>query len=142
MRRPRPKRILPLAAGCAMLALVLSGCASAVSTSDFLGEARVVAQTIANLQSDVTGANYKNVCTKDLAETIVTSLGGQKGCEAAIKRQLTDVDSLEASIVGKSVSVSGNTASARVESVYEGHKRRSTIELVKEGGVWKVSALK
>ena len=61
------------------------------------------------------------------------------GCEAAIIRQLTEVDSLEVTV--ESVSVTGTTATATVKSVHEGKKKDSTIALVKEGKLWKVSAL-
>jgi outer membrane murein-binding lipoprotein Lpp len=122
-----------------LCALVLAGCASTTSTSGFKGEKHEVAQAIANLQSNATSGDESKICASDLASSIVTRLGGSKGCEAAIKRQLTEVDSLELTV--ESISMTGASASASVKSVHEGKKKDSTVALVKEGKAWKISAL-
>ena len=122
-----------------LCALALAGCGTTTSTTGFKGEKHEVAQAIANLQSNATAGEEAKICANELASSIVTRLGGTKGCEAAIKRQLTEVDSLEVTV--ESVSVTGTTATATVKSVHEGKKKDSTIALVKEGKLWKVSAL-
>ena len=53
----------------------------------------------------------------------MTRLGGAKGCEAAIKSQLTEVDSLEVTVEVGDVATGGKSASARVKSIHEGKKR-------------------
>jgi len=121
--------------------LALAACGSTVSTAAFKGQQHEVAQTISNLQADATAAEQKKICTNDLAAAIVEKLGGIKGCEAAIKSQLTEVDSLEASVQSVTVAADGKTATARVKSIHEGKNRFSGVSLVEEGGKWKVSGL-
>lgn len=122
-------------------ALALVACASQVSTSSFKGEQHAAAQTVANLQADATAGEEKKICTEDLSASVVTRLGGTKGCEAAIKKQLAEVDSLELSVSGVTVEPSGKTATAQVKSIREGKKHAGTVTLVKEGDRWKISAL-
>jgi hypothetical protein len=121
-------------------ALAVSACATSTSTSNFKGAQHEVAQTVANLQSDVTGSDQKKICTNDLAATVVTKLGGSSGCQSAIKGQLTEIDNTELNI--ESVKVTASTAIATVKNVYKGKKRLSKVELVKEGGKWKIAALR
>jgi copper chaperone CopZ len=130
----------PLALLCApLLAFGMSACASTTASNSFKGEQHTVAQVITNLQSDVVASDAKKICANDLASTVVSSLGTVKGCEAAIKNQLTEVDTPEVEI--QSIQLNGTSASARVRSTYAGKKQISTILLVKENGKWKISKL-
>lgn len=133
MRRLFALTCLPLCS------LVLAACATTTSTSNFKGAEHEVAQTVANLQSDVTSGEQKKICGKDLAAGVVSKLGGTKACEAAIKEQLAEIDSTE--LVVESVKVNGSTATATVKSVYGGKKRLKTLSLTSEGGKWKISTL-
>jgi uncharacterized protein involved in high-affinity Fe2+ transport len=125
-----------------VLALALSACAKTVSTSDYQGEEKEVAQTIANLQTDVTAGDEKKVCSNDLASVRVKALDASPGgCQQAVKNQLAEIDNFEVNV--GSIHVGGTpsqpTATASVLSVNAGKKRPVTISLVKEGGKWKVS---
>jgi hypothetical protein len=135
MRRPLGLLCPPL------LALALAGCATTTTTAGFKGVDHEAAQTIANFQSDATDAEQKKICADDLAATLVTRLGGAKGCETAIKSQLAEVDSMEVSVQSVQIASNGATATAGVKSVHEGKKRASTVSLVKEGGKWKIAGL-
>jgi hypothetical protein len=135
MRRPLALLCLPVTA------LALAGCGSTVSTSAFKGTEQQVAQTIANLQADATAAEESKICKDDLAAAVVTRLGGVKRCEAAIKSQLQQVDSLEVSVQSVKLAADGKTASAQVKSIHEGRSRPSAVSLVQEGGKWKISGL-
>jgi hypothetical protein len=134
MRRALALSCLPL------LAFAFSACATKTSTANFKGAEHSVAQTIANLQSAVTGGEQKKICAEDLAASVVTSLGGAKGCETAIKEQLNEIDGTEAEV--EAVQVTGTTATAKVKSIYSGQKKLSEVTLLKESGKWKVSAVK
>jgi len=129
---------------CALpLALGVSACAKTVSTSGLKGEAKGAAETIKNLQSDVTAGDQKKVCDNDLAHAVVAGLSSFRGgCEAAVKEQLAEIDSVELTV--ESVRLGGTTAArtatARVKSVYSGKKKVTTMSLVKERGKWKVSS--
>ena len=122
-----------------LCALAVSACATTTATGNFKGTEHDVAQTVANLQSDVTAADEKKICSQDLAAKVVTSLGGTKACETAIKEQLAEIDGSEANV--ESIQVSGTTATAKVKSTFAGKKTLSTVALVEEGGKWKISAL-
>jgi hypothetical protein len=135
MHRPLALICLPLSA------LALTGCGNTVSTSSFKGPRREVAQTIANFQAAATAGEQKKLCTEDLAAPVVARLGGTKRCEAAIKSQLSEVDSFEALVESVTIGASGKTATAQVKSVHEGKKATSTVVLVDQGGKWKISAL-
>ena len=135
MGRPLALLCLPLSA------LALAGCGNTVSTASFKGAQLEVAQTIANFQAAATAAEQKKICTEDLATPLVARLGGAKRCEAAIKSQLTEVDSLEATVESVKLAPGGKTATAQVKSVHEGKKATSTLALVNEGGKWKISGV-
>ncbi len=139
MASPSSKRVLVLPCA-ALLALGVSACGTtAVSTSSFKGEAKEVAQAVANLQSNATAGEEQKICAADLAAPIVTRLGGAKGCEIAIKNQLTEVDSFEVTV--ESVHVAGARATANVKSIKSGKTWLSTLTLAKEAGKWKTSEL-
>jgi hypothetical protein len=127
--------------GAPLSAVVLAACGSAVSTTSFAGTKHEVAQAISNLQADATAAEQKKVCAEDLAAPVVARLGGQKGCETAIKNQLAEVDSLEVSIQSIQIAAGGASAIAHVKSEQSGKSKPATVSLVKEGKSWKVSGV-
>jgi hypothetical protein len=133
-----------LALFCApALALGLSACAATVSTSGLKGEAKAAAETIKDLQSNVTAGDQKKICEGDLASAVVKRLASSKGgCQEAVKKQLAEIDSVELTV--EAVQISGTTATARVKSIYSGKKRISSMSLVKEGAgsksKWKISS--
>ncbi len=133
MRRPLVLICVPLCA------LALAACGTTTSTAGFKGAEHEVAQTIANLQSDVTAGEEKKVCANDLAAAVVTRLGGQQQCEKTVKDQLAEIDNTELTV--ESVKVSGSTATASVKSVYAGKKRTVTVSLAGEGGKWKIASI-
>jgi hypothetical protein len=130
------RRLLALAC---LPPLALAACGTTTSTSGFHGTQHEVAQTVADLQSDVTSSDRKKVCERDLAAPVVTKLGGVKACEAAIKNRIAEIDNTELKV--ESVKVAGATATAQVKSVYGGDKRVRTVTLAKEGSRWKITAI-
>lgn len=141
MRLPFPTS-RPLAwLSVALCPVVLAACGKTVSTTSFKGEQHEVAQTISNLQADATAGEQKKICANDVSSVIVAKLGGTKGCEAAIKAQVAEVDNLEVSIQSISVAPAGTTATAQVKSTVAGKSKPGTVSLVKEGKTWKVSAV-
>lgn len=117
----------------------MSACATTTSTAKFKDAQREVAQTVADLQADVTAGEQKKICSRDLASTVVTRLGGTQRCEAAAKTQLAQIDSTEATV--ETVQVSGTTATAKVKVTFSGKKQLSAVSLEKESGRWKIAAL-
>jgi hypothetical protein len=141
MHHPPTTTLLPAIAIALIPAMTLSACARQVSTSDFQGEQHAVAQTLANLQSDATSGDEKKLCANDVSADLVARLGGVKGCEAAIKHQLAEVDNLELTVKSVQIAPDGKSATASVKSIREGKSRAGAVSLVKEGGGWKVSGV-
>jgi len=131
-------RLAPLLATSAC-ALALAGCGSSTSTSSFKGVEHEAAQAVASLQSHASSGEGDKICKEDLAKPIVERLGGVKGCESAIKKQLAQIDNLEATIESVTVAPAGTSATAHVKSTRYGKSTVSDVSLVKEGGSWKVS---
>jgi copper chaperone CopZ len=128
---------------CAVLLVIgLSACATTVSTSAYKGEAKDVAQTIKNLQADVTAGEEKKVCDNDLAASVVNGLKSTTGgCQQVIKNQLKEIASFEVDVQSIQVNGAAKTATAKVKSKYSGKSRISTISLVKEASKWKIAKL-
>ena len=94
---------------CAVLcAAFLVACGNTASSSSFKGTEHAPAQTLSNFSSAATAGKEKKICSEDLASGVVTRLGGQQGCEAAIKAQLGQVDNLEITIESVDVAASRN----------------------------------
>ena len=116
-----------------------AACGTTTSTAGFKGAEHEVAQTVADLQSDVAAGERKKICERDLAAPVVTKLGGQKACEAAVKNRVSEIDNTELQV--ESVKIHGDTATAQVKSVYEGKKQVRAVTLAKEGSRWKITAI-
>jgi hypothetical protein len=142
MRSTLKRLFALLCAAC--LALGLAACSKTLSITAFKGEEHAVAQTISNLQADVTAGDEQKICTNDLAAPVAARLNAAPGgCKQAIKNQLTELDNFEVAVQSVHLSTTGAqpTATAHVTSTYGGKTRASTLSLVKEGGKWKVSSL-
>lgn len=124
------------------LALGLAACGTGVSTSNFKGPEKPVAETISNLQADATANDPGKVCSRDFAQSVVRSLGGAKGCEEAVKTQIRSVDSLELKIQSISVASGGLTAAAVTKSVLKGKSKPYAMSLRKESAGWRITTWK
>ena len=121
------------------LALGAAACGTTTSTSNFHGTEQEVAQTIADLQSDVTGSDRKKICERDLAAPGRRQARRAEGCETAVKNRLAEIDNTELKV--EHGAVTGNKATAQVKSVYGGDKRVRTVTLAKEGSRWRITAI-
>jgi hypothetical protein len=125
---------------CLLLcALGATACGTTTSTAGFKGAEHEAAQTIADLQSDVTSSERKKICERDLSAAVVARLGGKKSCETVVKNRISEIDSTELKV--ESVKVDGTHATAQVKSVYGGKKKVRTVTLAKEGSRWKITAI-
>ena len=120
-------------------AVGVAACGATTSTAGFKGAEHEVAQTIADLQSDVTSGDRKKICERDLAAPVVTKLGGLKACETVIKNRLSEIDNTDLTV--ESVKVDGTHATAQVRSTYGGKKQVHSVTLAKEGSRWKITAI-
>lgn len=139
-------RVLPVGVLVAA-ALAASGCGAA-KTSDaaggFQGEAKGVATTLDDLQRLGRSQDEDAICVKLLATQLVDQIkrASATSCPTAVSDVLKDVDAFALKPDGKdAISVSGATATARVVSGTGKNKRKAQLQLVKQGGRWKLSTL-
>jgi hypothetical protein len=132
-----------LVAALAALPLVLSACGQSDknSASDFQGDQKAVAQTVEDLQKASRRGDESKICGRLLAPALVAKIKAASDgtCEKVLKDALRDVDSFELEV--KKVSISGTTATATVTSDTGPKDRTDTLQLVKDGGAWKISTL-
>jgi hypothetical protein len=124
-----------------LLAVGVSACASTTSGSFKGSEPKAIAQTISDLQTEATAGEAKKICDNLLASSVTARLSSAPGgCTQAIKRQLSQVDTLELTVTSI-LPQTATTASAKVKNTYAGKAKISTVDLVKEDGQWKISKL-
>lgn len=135
------KRACALLAGT-LLAAGATACGSTVSTSGFTGESHAVAQRISSYQADIAAASEQKLCSEDLSSALRARLSGTGGsCAQTLKRQLDSIDDYEVTVEKGGIAVSGATATAHVRSTWSGKPRSTTLELVKQGGSWRIAGL-
>lgn len=125
------------ALGLAGCTLAIAACGEAVSTSSFSGESKNVAQTLSDFQKNATAGDEEKLCRNDLAATVTKALKRSGGCQAVLKSQLRQVDSLNLTV--QAIAVKGLSAQARVKSTWSGRNRLTSLSLVREGRRWKIS---
>jgi hypothetical protein len=132
----RPHSVLALG-----LLLVLGGCgAQGSSTDDFKGEERAVAQVIENLQTAGERRDATEICNEILAADLKASLEeGSGNCLEEIKDAVKEAEDTELDV--KNVQVSGTTAVAKVAGRDGKTDRIASLELRKERGRWRLTAL-
>jgi hypothetical protein len=126
-----------------VLALVLSACGATPrdSARDFSGAKRGVASTVEDLEDAARKDDPGRLCTTLLTDGLLTALKKQgTNCVTATKQAFKDADSLDLTV--DEVTISGNTATAKVTSGTGSKEKTDTLELERDGTTWKVSALR
>jgi hypothetical protein len=137
-RRSPVAALLP----AALLLAVLSGCGTVPtkSATSFTGESAAVANAINSFQSAAQSRDKSKLCNQILAPSLAAKLkdsGG--GCTHVIGNQLNTVENYDLTI--ESITVSGNSAQARVKSISNGKTHFDTLLLTKVGNSWRISGL-
>ena len=125
------------------LAAGLAGCGgTGTGSADFEGTERDVAEAVESLQASGSRQEQAGeVCRTRLTQALAQRLAADGGsCEAEIRHAIADADLVQLSVTD--VSVSGNTATAEVESVIGETRRRATVELARERGDWRVAGIR
>jgi hypothetical protein len=128
----------------ALVAVAAAGCASSTgsgnSASGFQGEDKKVAQTVEDLQDAGSRGDQDTVCSDLLAKAVVDRLDARPGgCRAVVDAALKDTDTSNMTV--KTVQVTGPRALARVAlDVGDAPDEITPLQLVKEGGRWKISS--
>jgi hypothetical protein len=133
---------LPLAA---IAALAVTGCTSQTSSNDssgkFRGEQRLIANTVEDFESAAAKGDQDQICRELLAKPLITTYAKRGGtCEQAVDGALKDTDSFGLTV--ESVRIAGTTATARVKADRGKNDVLRTINLVKEGTGWRISAFR
>lgn len=127
------------AVAAALLAVALASCGGTVSTGSFKGPSKAVAERISDFQSDVGAKDEKKLCNRDFASAVRARLQAAGGtCVEALQKQLGAITDFEISV--SSIAVHGKSASARVKSTWSGKQRTTAMQLVEEGGAWRIAA--
>ena len=142
---PRPLRPRPALLAAAVAAAALAGCApsttsSSNSTSKFKGEQRQAAQTIEDLEAAANDGNEAKICNELLSRALAGRLASHgASCPVATKGAVKDSDSVGMTV--ERVRIDGDRATARVKLDRGDKDRVTNIELVREGGRWRISRL-
>jgi hypothetical protein len=131
--------LLPLA----LTGALLSGCAAQSKSSnakDFTGDQKSIATVIDDLSNAASDRDGKAVCDSILTSDDAAKLKqGTKTCADVVKDQLEDADVYKLDV--KSIKVDGATATAVVESQFDGKDAPRTLSLVKQGNSWRIDGL-
>jgi hypothetical protein len=124
--------------------LALAGCAPAgggVDTGKFKGDAKKVAKTLDDLADAGRRGDAQRICSQLLSRRRVDALDrGGRTCSDVVDDQVDDADVFTLDV--DSISVTGNTATARVRSQYDGDKVPRTALLVRESGRWRLDGIR
>jgi hypothetical protein len=127
---------LPLA-----LAALTAGCAgSASSAGDFEGEEKKVADQVEKLESAGESGDGKAICEDVLAKSLseqITNAGSS--CEEELDKAIKDADDFGLDV--EDVTISGNTATARVKGTDNGEDVVRTFRFAREGADWRATDL-
>jgi hypothetical protein len=142
MRRRMP---MILALGAAVL--VVAGCGASSggksSAKKFSGEQRAVATTVEDLESAGSKRKPGEICDHLLSKSLVDAItkASGKSCSSAVDRTMKDVDAYDLVVLDNGVTITGTKATAKVQSKAGDEEDVSTLQLVKEDGRWKISAI-
>jgi hypothetical protein len=132
MRRP----------GLALLAaaVLLAGCGTTSSATNFSGAEQGVAEQVEALQSAGEARDGEEVCGQILSDELRTAVqAGRSSCAEQVEEAIADADDFDFEV--EDVTVQGERATARVRARVGGADRLRTLELVRERGRWRISSL-
>ena len=124
-----------------VLALLAAGCAGSSSgTAEFEGEQQRVADVVEKLQSAGETGDAKEICEQVLAKSLADQIrAAGSTCEQEMDKAIKDADDFDLEV--ESVTIQGNTATARVKGRDRGTDRVRTFEFEKEGPDWRATNL-
>jgi hypothetical protein len=134
------RTVLPLAA---IVAVAVGGCTTQTTSNDssgkFLGEQRLVANTVEDFESAAAKGDQDQICRELLAKPLIAQYARHGGtCENAVDDALKDSDSFGLTV--ESVRIAAAEATARVKADRGKKDVLRNITLVKEGPGWRISA--
>jgi hypothetical protein len=133
---PRAFLAVPL-----VLAALAAGCgASTSSAGDFEGEERRVADVVEKLQSAGETGDAAEICDEVLARQLRDEMeAAGANCEQELDKAIEDADDFELEV--EDVTISGDSATAKVRGQDQGEERVRDFEFVREGNGWRATSL-
>jgi hypothetical protein len=124
-----------------VLAALASGCAgSSSSAGDFKGEEKKVADVVEKLQSAGESGDAGVICEDVLARQLRDEIQeAGSSCEQELEKAIKDADDFDLDV--EDVTISGDTAMAKVKGRDRGEERVRDFEFVREGGGWRATSL-
>jgi hypothetical protein len=118
----------------------VTGCGASTprdSSKKFKGEERAVAATVEQVESAARSNKPDVVCGKLLTNGLLQTLKRQgTNCRTGVKEGFKDADTLDITV--KDVAISGDKATAKIESGSGSKAKSDTLELVRDGTTWKI----
>jgi len=127
-----------------LLALLLSACGSAAprnSAEQFSGAERAVAAAVEGVEEAANDDDADRLCTRLLSEKLLATLEEQgTSCTTAVSDAFKDASSKDLTV--EDVTISGDTATAKVISGSGSSEKTDTLQLEQAGEAWKISSLR
>jgi hypothetical protein len=133
------RSLTALLALLAALTLAACGAAGTDSSSDFEGDERDVASQVEKLQSAALDDDYAEICNNLLAPAIKEQIPSGTTCPKAVRAAIEAADSSELKVT--KVDISGDTATATVESGTGDSAVTRTLTLTRPQNNWLISKL-
>jgi hypothetical protein len=128
------------AAFVAVGALVAAGCGSTSSARDFAGAEQAIAEKVEQLQSAGESRDGDEICTEVVSRALRQALTAPGStCPEQVDEALGDADDFELDV--RDVTIRGERATAQVRARVGGAERLRAVELVRQGGGWRVDSL-
>jgi hypothetical protein len=125
-------------------AVAIGGCGSSTprdSAKEFSGEKAKVAAPVEALETAARDRKPEPVCSQLLSDRLLAQLKEQgTNCRTAVEEAFEDADSLDLTV--DEITITGDKAVAKITSGTGSDKKSDTLELARDGAVWKIDLLR
>jgi len=87
----------------------------------------------------VSSSDGLDICENVLATTVRAELNRIGSCQTIIKNQIKTID--DNTITIEKIKLAGTTATATVQTTYNGKKVDSSMTLIKQSGGWRIKGI-
>ena len=126
--------------------VVLAGCSSQSSSKaadDYSGAQKDVVTVVDDLINNASKKDAKEICTTVFASELADRIkgGSSQGCVDAVDDQLDDASNWDLDVVENGVTVSGDTATVKTTSDFDGKTTTRTLTLAKQDNDWRITGI-